>query len=115
MRRLLFRALVTLLAIGLNPAGSLEAQTVRGRFALEVPESGEYFIRVERLGYQAMTSLLLQIGVDRDYDLGLVIRPEPIQLDELRVTVRSQEVCAWLTQACFSAPATARQAFSSSQ
>lgn len=70
---------------------------------------------MERLGHKGMTSLFLQIGVDRDYELELGIRPQPIQLDELRVTVRSQEVCAWLTQACFSAPATARQAFSSSQ
>lgn len=43
--RLLLRALVTLLASGLNPAGSPRAQTVRGRFALEVPESGEYSSR----------------------------------------------------------------------
>ena len=127
MRHLLLRALVTLLAAGLNQAGSLRAQTVLGtvldetndvpvsaanvallarsgarvsesiadsvgRFALEVPEPGEYFIEVERLGYQEMTSLLLQIGVDRDYDLELVIRPQPIQLDELRVTVSSQKV-----------------------
>ena len=45
-----------------------------------------------------MTSLLLQIDVDRDYDVELLVRPAPIQLDELQVSVRNRQVYRWVNQ-----------------
>ncbi len=69
-----------------------------GRFALKVPEAGEYFLHVQRLGYEPMTSLLLEIGVDRNYDLELAVRPAPLPIGDIRVTVRGEQVRLWVRQ-----------------
>ncbi|HSM61021.1 MAG TPA: carboxypeptidase-like regulatory domain-containing protein [Longimicrobiales bacterium] len=61
-----------------------------GRFVLEVPRAGEYYIRVERFGYRILTSLLLGIEEERDYGLDLEIRPEAILIDPLEVTVSNE-------------------------
>lgn len=60
-----------------------------GRFSLEVPRTDEYYLRVEGFGYRTLTSLLLRIPEDRAYQLDLEVRPEPVMIDPLEVTVRN--------------------------
>ena len=67
-----------------------------GRYALTVPDSGEYFIAAERFGYFETESPLLAISGNRDYDLDLELRPEPIRVEGVGVTVRNERVIDWL-------------------
>lgn len=60
-----------------------------GRFSLEVPRTADYYLRVEGFGYRTLTSLLLRIPQDRAYQLDLEVRPEPVMIDPLEVTVRN--------------------------
>jgi hypothetical protein len=60
-----------------------------GRFSLEVPRTADYYLRVEGFGYRTLTSLLLRIPEDRAYELDLEVRPEPVMIDPLEVTVRN--------------------------
>jgi hypothetical protein len=69
-----------------------------GRYFLTVPDSGEYFIVAQRYGYTDLESPLLAISNQRDYDLDLELRPEPIGLGGVTVTVRNEAVVEWLTR-----------------
>jgi hypothetical protein len=66
-----------------------------GRYRLEVPDSAEYYLFAERLGYFEVESPLVIISTRRDYDLDLELRPEPIALDPLEVTVRNEDFIDW--------------------
>jgi len=67
-----------------------------GRYFLTVPDSGEYFIAAERFGYFETESPLLSIAATRDYDLDLELRPEPIRVEGVDVTVQNDQVIEWL-------------------
>jgi hypothetical protein len=67
-----------------------------GRYFLTVPDSGEYFIVAERFGYFETASPLLAIAGTRDYDLDLELRPEPLRVEGLDVTVRNEQVSSWV-------------------
>jgi len=69
-----------------------------GRWALTVPDSGAYFLVAERFGYRDTESPLLAISDSRDYTLDLELRPEPLGLGPLTVTVRNDQVVEWLTR-----------------
>lgn len=66
-----------------------------GRYNLEVPDSAEYYLYAQRLGYFEVESPLVIISARRDYELDLELRPEPIALDPLDVTVRNEEFVDW--------------------
>ncbi len=68
-----------------------------GRYRLEIEESGEYQIYVERFGYVETRSPLFAVTADRDYPLELSVRPEPLPVEGLSVTVRNEKVEDWLT------------------
>lgn len=68
-----------------------------GRYFLTVPSSGEYVIVAERFGYFETESPLLAISDDRDYDLDLELRPEPMGIRGVDVAVRNEQVVDWLT------------------
>lgn len=69
-----------------------------GRYALAVPDSGAYYLVAQRFGYEDMESPLLAVSDARDYALDLELRPEPLGLGEIKVTVRNAEAVAWLTR-----------------
>ncbi len=69
-----------------------------GRWALTVPDSGAYFLVAERFGYRDTESPLLAVSTSRDYTLDLELRPEPLGLGPLTVTVRNDQVVEWLTR-----------------
>lgn len=69
-----------------------------GRYGLSVPDSGEYFLVAERFGYHDLESPLLAISDERDYGLDLELRPQPLGLEPLNVTVRNEQVIEWLTR-----------------
>ena len=66
-----------------------------GRYVLEVPASGEYYLFAQRLGYFEAISPLVEISAERGYEVDLELRPEPIALDPLAVTVRNEEAEEW--------------------
>lgn len=68
-----------------------------GRYFLSIPDSGEYRLVALRYGYIDLESPLLAISDGRDYDLDLEMRPEPIGLSGVTVTVRNEELVRWLT------------------
>lgn len=67
-----------------------------GRYALDVPASGEYYLFAQRLGYFETVSPLLEVSAERPYEIDLELRPEPIRLDPIGVTVRNEEAFRWL-------------------
>jgi len=67
-----------------------------GRYALSVPDSGEYVLVAQRFGYRDLVSPLLAISDARDYVLDLELKPEPLGLGELTVTVRNEQAVRWL-------------------
>jgi len=62
-----------------------------GRFVLTIPMSGEYSLRADALGYEAMVSPLLALSADREYQLDLIIHPAPLGLGPLVVTAERYE------------------------
>ena len=67
-----------------------------GRYFLTVPDSGEYFLVAERYGFFETQTPLLGIAASRDYDLDLELRPEPIRVEGVEVTVRNERVNRWI-------------------
>lgn len=65
-----------------------------GRFSIEAPGPGDYYLVAQSLGYVQTLSALLALG-DRSYDLDLELTPDPIRLDPLQITVRNQEMIDW--------------------
>jgi len=70
-----------------------------GRYRIRAPEGGEYILRVQRLGYFETESPLFALSHDGVYELDVEVRPEPIRLDPLLVTVRNEEMERWYTLA----------------
>lgn len=69
-----------------------------GRYAVEVPRTGEYRLVAQRFGYVDMETPLLRITDDRNYALDLQLQPQPVGLEGIEVTVRNEEVVRWLTR-----------------
>ena len=68
-----------------------------GRYILKAPRGGEYYVFVQRIGYFETESPLVAISDGGQYELDLEMRPEPIRLDPLEVTVRNEELESFLT------------------
>lgn len=67
-----------------------------GRYTVQVPEEGEYYLVAQRFGYVDMETPLLRIGVERNYALDLELTPQPLGLEGVEVVVRNEEVIDWL-------------------
>lgn len=67
-----------------------------GRYHIEVPDSGEYILVAQRFGYFDLESPLFAVSGTRSYDLDLELRPEPVGLGAINVTVRNEQVVDWL-------------------
>ena len=76
-----------------NPVGEAVADSL-GRFVLEAPEAGEYYLVGHSLGYSQTISSLLAVGTG-EYDLELELEPDPFQFDPLEVTVQNEELVDW--------------------
>ena len=76
-----------------NPVGEALADSL-GRFVLEVPGAGEYYLVGHSLGYSQTLSSLLAVGED-EYALEIELEPDPFQFDPLEVTVRNEELEEW--------------------
>jgi hypothetical protein len=61
-----------------------------GRFTLAPPEAGEYVIEVVRVGYETTRSPLLGMGTEGTAAVDLEMRPVPIGLEGLEVTVERE-------------------------
>jgi len=77
-----------------------------GRYRVSAPEPGEYILLVQRLGYFETESPLLALQEGAAYELDLEVRPEPIRLDPVLVTVRNEEMERWFTLALGTNPNT---------
>lgn len=67
-----------------------------GRYVLTAPGEGAYFIFAQRLGYHDTESPLFALSGGGTYEVDLELRPEPIALDPLLVTVTNVEMERWL-------------------
>lgn len=70
---------------------------VQGQYVLTVPGAGEYYLVAERLGYFERESPLLAIGGEGVFGADFELRPEPIRLDPLEVTVTNEQLTDFLT------------------
>ncbi|MEQ9400695.1 MAG: carboxypeptidase-like regulatory domain-containing protein [Longimicrobiales bacterium] len=94
------RAVPTVAVLLLDAEGQAVASALSdgaGRYALEIPEAGEYRLAAERFGYTPTRSPLLAVTTDRTYPVDLSVRPEPIRVEGFSVTVRNERVEDWLT------------------
>lgn len=70
--------------------GEPRAQTLAdedGRFVLEPPGAGEYYLDASRLGYEPTRSPLLALSTEGSAPLDLMMRPAPIGLEGMEVEV----------------------------
>ncbi len=67
-----------------------------GRFVLKAPSAGEYYVAMQRLGYEAMRSPLIAVEEDGAYLLELETAPEAIPLRGLEVSVVNEATVNWL-------------------
>lgn len=71
---------------------------VEGRFLVEAPGGGEYILVVQRLGYFENETPLLALEVAGQYGVDFELRPEPIRLDPLEVSVANDRLEDYLTR-----------------
>ena len=62
----------------------------QGRFVLNVPGTGRYYLVAQGLGYFDTESPLVSVSANREYEVDLSLRPEPIRLEGLSVEVPLQ-------------------------
>ena len=67
-----------------------------GRFVLKAPAAGEYYVAMQRIGYEAMRSPLIAVEEDGAYMLELETTPEAIPLSGLEVSVTNETTLNWL-------------------
>ena len=86
----------------------LSAADAEGRYRVDLPEPGSFYLVAERLGYFESESPLLAVESAGEYAVDLEMRPEPIRLDPLQVTVRNEELEDYLSLELGVNPATLR-------
>ncbi|MDX1493998.1 MAG: carboxypeptidase-like regulatory domain-containing protein [Longimicrobiales bacterium] len=84
------------------------AADAQGGFRVEFPGPGEYYLIFDRLGYFETETPLLAVGADGNYAVDVEMRPEPLRLDPLQVTVSNEELAEFLTLSFGQHPATLR-------
>ena len=73
------------------------ASDTAGFYSIDAPEAGQYYIHVQRIGYFENETPLFQAEAGRTYAVDIEMRPEPIRIDPLSVTVRNEELESFLT------------------
>lgn len=73
------------------------ASDTAGFYSIDAPEAGQYYIHVQRIGYFENETPLFQAEAGRTYAVDIEMRPEPIRIDPLSVTVRNEELERFLT------------------
>lgn len=61
-----------------------------GRFVLEPPEAGQYYLSAERLGYQPTSSPLLALSRGGSAPVDLLMEPQPVGLEGFEISVEAQ-------------------------
>lgn len=75
--------------------GATAADTA-GAYLIELPGPGEYRLFVQRIGYFEAESPLFSVVAVRTYHMDVEVRPEPIPLDPISVSVRNETMESWL-------------------
>lgn len=86
----------------------MRAADAAGIFRVDLPGPGEYYLVMERLGYFGTESPLLAVQADRNYAVDFEMRPEPIRLDPLEVSVSNERLEDYLSLEFGVHPATLR-------
>ncbi len=73
------------------------ASDTAGFYSIETPDPGEYYLHVQRIGYFENETPLFRADAGRTYSVDIEMRPEPFRIDPLSVTVRNEELDAFLT------------------
>jgi hypothetical protein len=71
---------------------------VEGRYRVQAPGAGAYYLVVERLGYFENETPLFAVGGEGEYGIDIEMRPEPFRLDPLAVTVDNDRLEDFLTR-----------------
>ena len=66
-----------------------------GRYALEVPRAGDYYLVAQRIGYRRQESPLISVSDTSSYSVDIELEGEPVELDPLTVTVTNREMERW--------------------
>lgn len=69
-----------------------------GRFVLEAPGGGEYYVAMQRIGYTTVRSPLLAVTEGTTYDVELEAQPEAVPLQGLDVFTGRQTAENWLSR-----------------
>lgn len=72
-----------------------------GRFVVEAPVPGDYWIAADRIGYKPVIDGILAMGEGGFFPADLYMRPQPIALEGLTATVEQRRVERVLTNAGF--------------
>ena len=64
----------------------------RGRFRLQAPGPGHYYVLAYALGYKRTLDGILELGEGGRISVDFLLRPEPIGLDSLSVEVERQRI-----------------------
>lgn len=63
-----------------------------GRFLLEAPGPGAYYLSVSRIGYRDLTDGVLDLGEGGSITIDFFLRPRPVELDSLVARVEREEI-----------------------
>jgi len=78
-----------------NPVSTAGAD-LQGFFTITAPGTGEYYLYVQRLGYFENESPLVAVQEGGQYGIDFELRPEPIRLDPLEVSVSNEQLETYL-------------------
>jgi hypothetical protein len=87
----------TLLDTTFTAVGGTHADAA-GRFRLEAPEPGDYYLLTEALGYEPGLDGILELGEGGSISVEFFLRPKPIVLDSLVVAMTRTRVYRGLQQ-----------------
>ena len=73
----------------------------RGRFVVEAPAPGDYWIAADRIGYKPVIDGILAMGEGGILPADLYMRPQPIALEGITATVEQRRIERVLTEAGF--------------
>lgn len=67
-----------------------------GRFMLDAPGGGEYYVVMQRIGYLTVRSPLVAVAEGATYDMELEAAPDAVQLPGVNVFVGMEVTVGWL-------------------
>src|SRR6056297_744174 len=61
-----------------------------GRFRIDAPDAGSYFLRAERIGYRTVTDGIFDLGRDGRLEVEIWMRASPVELEGVEANVEAR-------------------------